>query len=196
MTAFDLDRLPADVRNAFDALVNENERLKKKLGDLSTVAQQDELTGLTNRRGFLRALEKALAFSKRYDIPACLVFIDLNEFKEINDIHGHAAGDLVLKAVGQRLSRQVRSSDVVARLGGDEFVVLFWQVTEEAARTRSGLLMHAISRDEVVVSDELSIQIKASAGVAVVGINDTAESLLERADQAMYQVKAQLKQVL
>lgn len=196
MNEFDLDRLPADVKNAFDALVNENERLKKKLSDLSTVAQQDELTGLMNRRGFLRALEKALAFSKRYDVPACLVFIDLNGFKEINDIHGHAAGDIVLKAVGQRLYRQVRSSDVVARLGGDEFVVLFWQVTEEAARSRSGLLMHAISRDEVVVSNELSIQIKASAGVAVAGVNDTAEALLERADQAMYQVKAQFKQAV
>lgn len=196
MNEFDLDRLPADVKNAFDALVNENERLKKKLSDLSTVAQQDELTGLMNRRGFLRALEKALAFSKRYDVPACLVFIDLNGFKEINDIHGHAAGDIVLKAVGQRLYRQVRSSDVVARLGGDEFVVLFWQVSEETARSRSGLLMHAISRDEVVVSNELSIQIKASAGVAVAGVNDTAEALLERADQAMYQVKAQFKQAV
>lgn len=176
--------------------MNENAELKEKLRLLLAVSQQDELTGLTNRRGFLRALEKAIAFSKRYDVPACLVFVDLNGFKQINDVHGHAIGDLVLKTVGQRLSRQVRSSDVVARLGGDEFVILFWQVTEEAARSRAGLLMHAISRDELVISDTLSIAIDASAGVAVMGKNDTAEALLERADQAMYRVKTQLKEVV
>jgi len=196
MAAFDLDRLPFEFRGAFLEIMNENAELKEKLRLLLAVSQQDELTGLTNRRGFLRALEKAIAFSKRYDVPACLVFVDLNGFKQINDVHGHAIGDLVLKTVGQRLSRQVRSSDVVARLGGDEFVILFWQVTEEAARSRAGLLMHAISRDELVISDTLSIAIDASAGVAVMGKNDTAEALLERADQAMYRVKTQLKEAV
>lgn len=193
MAIFDIDTLPPEAKEAFFALTNENSALKRQLAMLSAVALQDELTGLTNRRGFLRSLEKAIAFSKRYKIPACLVFIDLNGFKQINDQHGHAVGDLVLKTVGQRISRQVRSSDVVARLGGDEFVILLWQVTEEIARSRAGLLMHAICRDQLFVPDGPVVDIKASAGVAVMGSADTADALLERADKAMYQAKGEFK---
>ncbi len=193
MFAFDLNTLPEDTREVFSSLLNENAALKKQIEYLSEMALQDELTGLTNRRGFKRSLEKAVAFSKRYKVPACLVFIDLNKFKQINDEHGHAVGDIVLQTVGQRIARQVRSSDLVARLGGDEFVVLFWQVTEEAARARAGLLMHAISRDMITIDKELSLKIKASAGVAVMKAGETADILLERADTAMYQVKSELK---
>lgn len=193
MSVFDINTLPDDAKDAYQALIEENASLKKQLEVLSAIALQDELTGLMNRRGFRRSLDKAIAFSRRYKIPGCLVFIDLNGFKETNDTHGHAVGDLVLKTVGQRIIRQVRSSDIVARLGGDEFVVLLWQVTEEIARTRAGLLMEAICRDNLHVSDELTIPIRASGGVADMGPDVTAEDLLERADQAMYKAKMQFK---
>lgn len=193
MNIIDLDDLPSDMRDQFRALIAENEALKRRVQKLATDAAHDELTGLANRRGFLKLLDKALAFSKRYRIPACLVFIDLNDFKQINDTHGHNAGDLVLTTIAKRIARQVRSSDIVARLGGDEFVVLFWQVSEEVARSRSGLLMHAICRDEIVVADDLSLIVRASAGVAVMHPGDSADTLLERADRAMYEKKSEIK---
>lgn len=193
MTAFDMANLPEAAQRVFLALRDENAKLKRQLEVLSTAAAQDELTGLLNRRGFLKALDNAIGFSARYNLPACLVFIDLNDFKEINDTHGHATGDLVLKTVGQRITSQVRSSDIVARLGGDEFVVLLWQVTEPIARARGTLVMEAICRDNLAISEDLSIEIKASAGVAVLGPDDTADALLARADRAMYQAKSEFK---
>src|SRR5262249_12118920 len=104
----------------------------------------DPLTQTFNRRGFERALTRSLAYVKRYQAAAALVYVDLDEFKPVNDRHGHAAGDAVLKAVSAALQGEVRASDIVARIGGDEFAVLLWNVTEADALGKGAALEKAI----------------------------------------------------
>ena len=101
-----------------------------KIAELEARADVDPLLDILNRRGFERELARSLAYVKRYGTAAALVFIDLDGFKAVNDRHGHAAGDALLKAVARQLTGHVRASDVVARLGGDEFAVLMWNVSE------------------------------------------------------------------
>jgi diguanylate cyclase (GGDEF)-like protein len=94
----------------------------------------DPLTDILNRRGFERAPPRALAYAKRYGTAAAL--IDLDGLEPVNDGHGHAAGDAVLKSVAAVLMRHVRASEVVARLGGDEFGILLWNLSEADARRK------------------------------------------------------------
>jgi diguanylate cyclase (GGDEF)-like protein len=108
-------------------LLTEIERFKHdltvaraKIAELEARADVDPLLDILNRRGFDRELKRSLAYVQRYGTIAALIYIDLDGFKDINDRHGHAAGDALLKAVARRLSTQVRASDVVARLGGDD----------------------------------------------------------------------------
>src|SRR5262249_60837371 len=96
---------------------------RAQMVDLTARAQTDPLTDLPNRRGFERELKRSLAYVKRYGASAALLYIDLDAFKAVNDRHGHAAGDAVLKAVGMVPSRHVRDSDLGARLGGRRIVV-------------------------------------------------------------------------
>src|SRR5205823_5820822 len=104
----------------------------------------DPLTGIQNRRGLARELERAIAYVKRYGASAALVYLDLDAFKPINDRHGHAAGDAVLRAVAALLHRCVRASDIVARIGGDEFAVLLWNLTAGDAAAKAVAFERAI----------------------------------------------------
>ena len=131
-------------RAAAMRLAAEVERLELELAAarseivaLAARADIDPLTEVLNRRGFERELKRALAYLKRYDTSAALLYVDLDRFKAINDRHGHAAGDAVLKAVAMVIARQVRASDLVARLGGDEFVVLLWNLTAANAQAKA-----------------------------------------------------------
>ena len=110
---------------------------RARIAELELMAEVDPLLNILNRRGFERALARALAYVKRYRAPAALLYLDLDGFKLINDAHGHAAGDAVLKAVAGILAHNVRGSDVVARLGGDEFAVLLFNLGEIQARRES-----------------------------------------------------------
>ncbi len=112
-------------------------RARAQLAELTARAEIDPLTDILNRRGFERELKRSLAYVKRYGTSAALVYLDLDGFKHVNDRHGHAAGDAVLKAVAMVLNRHVRASDLVARLGGDEFVVLLWNCSEAAAQAKA-----------------------------------------------------------
>jgi GGDEF domain-containing protein len=109
-----------------------------RIGELENRIDVDPLTQTFNRGGFEGALTRSLAYVKRYQAAAALVYLDLDEFKPVNDRHGHAAGDAVLKAVSAALQREVRASDIVARIGGDEFAVLLWNMTEADARQSGG----------------------------------------------------------
>lgn len=133
----------------------------------------------------MSASSSALAYVKRYGASAALLFIDLDAFKPVNDCHGHAAGDAVLKAIAAILTRHVRASDIVARLGGDEFVVLLWNVTAEAAAAKAAALETLIA-GQPLDWGAATLTIGASAGVAPIGPADTAVELLGRADAAMY----------
>jgi diguanylate cyclase (GGDEF)-like protein len=179
-------------RSAAMRLAEEVDRLELELASarsrmaaLEARAEIDPLTDLVNRRGLERELKRALAYVKRYGTSAVLVYLDLDGFKSVNDGHGHAAGDAVLKAVAMVLARQVRTSDLVARLGGDEFVVLMWNLAEADARSKARSLETAVSRMTAPYGETM-LSVGASAGHAVLLPLDSPAAVLERADRAMY----------
>src|SRR5579872_6036762 len=102
-----------------DDLRTEVRRLKARLLEAEAAADQDPLTSAKNRRAFIRELKRAAALRQRYGAPAAIVYFDIDDFKQVNDRYGHAAGDAALQAVADRLSAHVRESDVVGRMGGD-----------------------------------------------------------------------------
>ncbi len=174
-------RLAAEV----DALAAQLEESRARILDLEARVDVDWLTGALNRRGFERALNRSIAYVKRYGATAALVYLDLDDFKPINDRHGHAAGDTVLKAVAAALTRHVRASDVVARIGGDEFVVLLWNVDPAAAAAKAAALEAVIYATPVRWGSSV-LGIGASAGITAVGPLNSANEVLARADAAMY----------
>jgi diguanylate cyclase (GGDEF)-like protein len=179
-------RLAAEV----ERLAAELERSRARILDLEAKIDIDPLTELLNRRGFERELKRSVAYVKRYGASAALIFLDLDGFKPVNDRHGHAAGDAVLKAVAAALAGHVRASDVVARLGGDEFVVLLWNLSGAAATAKAAALEQLIYATPVRWGSS-TLVVGASAGVTLIGALDTAADLLARADAAMYARKEQ-----
>jgi diguanylate cyclase (GGDEF)-like protein len=163
---------------------------RARITELEARIEVDPLTETLNRRGFERELKRSLAYVKRYGASAALVYLDLDDFKPVNDRHGHAAGDAVLKAIAAALIRHVRASDVVARIGGDEFVVLLWNVGEAEARAKAAALEAAVYATPVRW-DASTLVVGASAGVAICGPLDAAAEVLSRADTAMYACKAE-----
>ena len=161
-----------------------------RVGELESRIDIDPLTQTFNRRGFERALARSLAYIKRYRATAALVYLDLDAFKPVNDRHGHAAGDAVLKAIAAALLREVRASDMVARFGGDEFVVLLWNVTEAEALGKAAALERAVYATPVRWGASTMV-VGASAGVTLLGPLDTPAEVVARADAAMYARKHQ-----
>jgi diguanylate cyclase (GGDEF)-like protein/PAS domain S-box-containing protein len=153
------------------------------------MASHDALTELPNRRLFQDRLQQALAHARRRDRRLGVLFIDLDGFKQVNDRHGHDAGDQLLKTVGGLLASGVRSEDTVARLGGDEFGVLLADVNDaEDAASVGGKLLHALSRPLTVGGAQ--VRLGASVGVAVFPDHGTdPDAVMRAADDAMYRVK-------
>ncbi len=163
--------------------------LERSRAALHEEATHDALTGLANRRLFHDRLHQALRHAHRYGTRLCILFVDLDRFKSVNDVHGHHVGDAVLVEVAKRLQEHVRESDTVARLGGDEFAVLLEEVADRthclaAAAKLEQSLRHALQ------AGDLQVDIGASIGLAVYP-NDGADedALLRAADAAMYRVK-------
>ena len=154
------------------------------------LALHDPLTGLANRRLLEIQLEQALLHARRAGGELAIGYLDLDGFKPVNDLHGHEAGDLVLKVVAERLSQAVRGSDVVARLGGDEFVLLLAGAEGEAgAQAVLQRCMEAVRRP-IVLADGSAVRVGCSVGLARSGAqDDSADSLLAAADAAMYHAK-------
>jgi diguanylate cyclase (GGDEF)-like protein len=176
-----------------ERLLAELERSRARIVDLEAKVDIDPLTELLNRRGFERELKRSVAYVKRYGVSAALVFLDLDGFKPVNDRHGHAAGDTVLKAVAAAIVGEVRASDVVARIGGDEFVVLLWNVGGAAAAAKTAALERAVYATSVQWGAS-ALVVGASAGVALIGALDSVDELLARADAAMYVRKAERRE--
>jgi diguanylate cyclase (GGDEF)-like protein len=163
---------------------------QQRIEELQAFADTDFLLGIPNRRGFEHELRRAIAYINRYQASGALILLDVDRLKPINDAFGHAAGDQVLKAIAQVLTRQVRASDVVGRLGGDEFVLLLWNLSETDARAKAALLEAEIDRLTFVFEGR-NISAGASAGIALLGPHSDAGRALEEADSAMYVRKAQ-----
>ena len=159
---------------------------------LRHLADHDPLTNLANRRRFEEDLRTSLAHARRYSSPAALLIIDLDNFKGINDTHGHAAGDDILRRVADVLRSRLRETDIVARLGGDEFaVVLSHTGPDDAVKVADDLRTAIRERSAITAGGEL-LRTSATIGVAPVaaGTDVAAEQLLVQADVAMYDAKS------
>jgi diguanylate cyclase (GGDEF)-like protein len=163
---------------------------RTRIAALELRAAVDPLTDLVNRRGLERELKRALAYVKRYGTGAVLIYIDLDQFKLVNDRYGHAAGDAVLKGAAMVLARHVRASDLVARIGGDEFAILLWNLDAADAQAKARSLEAAIGCMTAVHADA-QLRVGASVGSTLLLPLDTVASALERADRAMYARKTE-----
>ncbi len=160
-------------------------RQSEQVMELERSAVTDPLTGLGNREGFERVVRQELARARRYEHHLNLVMLDLNNFKNVNDRFGHAAGDAALRHVADALKASKRDTDSVFRWGGDEFVLLLPEVRPEAARSAMQRLLATVSNIEVQ-----GLKIGASVGLASYPTDGLdAESLLNRADGRMYEGK-------
>ena len=145
-----------------------------------------------NRRGFDRELKRSLAYVKRYWTRAALIYIDLDGFKPVNDRHGHAAGDAMLKAVAATLTRNVRASDTVARLGGDEFGLILWNLSEADAAAKAWALEAASPRRRSSGKAQTLVGRRLDR-LCDAGPADELADVLAKADHAMYARKARAK---
>lgn len=168
-----------------ERLKSELIRAERKVSELELRADVDPLLDILNRRGFERELKRALAYLQRYQGEAALLFIDLDGFKAVNDQHGHAAGDALLKAVARELVGHVRASDVVARLGGDEFGVLLWNLGAPLAAAKARELEKLIKAVSVA-HGAARLAVGGSAGLVPLAVGATPEQMIDAADQAMY----------
>ncbi len=155
---------------------------------LSHQAFHDPLTSLANRALFLDRVSNALERSRRTFLRVAVLFIDVDDFKTVNDSLGHAAGDELLMGVAGRLREAVRDADAVARLGGDEFAVLLEGVEAAEAETVASRLLESL--DQPLVVEGTEIFPRASIGIALGGAGASASSLLREADAAMYDAKS------
>ena len=160
----------------------------ERIATLETLSYRDELTGLVNRRGFNEQLRHALAMARRLKGTGVLTFIDLDNFKTINDDLGHQAGDEVLVHVATLLDENVRATDVAARLGGDEFAVILQHTTPRGGRRRVAMLEQLIN-SSTVDFEAAEIPVRASFGTIAFGADDEASNLIARADADMYRKK-------
>jgi diguanylate cyclase (GGDEF)-like protein/PAS domain S-box-containing protein len=153
------------------------------------LAQYDIVTGLPNRRLFNDRLTLAIARDKRLDAMTAVLLLDLDRFKQVNEMFGHSAGDKVLQVVTTRLRERLREVDTIARLGGDEFVVILESVTDTVHATRVAKEIVAAVAEPLML-DGQEIFVTASIGVALCPADaDSVEKLIERAELAMYQAK-------
>jgi diguanylate cyclase (GGDEF)-like protein len=177
-------------------LSRSNEALVAKQRELEFLAERDALTGLYNRRELMRLAEFELSQAARSPLTTCLVMVDLDFFKKINDQHGHPAGDEVLKQVAALLSAGVRASDVVARMGGEEFIVLLPNTSQDGAIAVAQKLRQTLRAQPLKVPVQgrtLLLPVTASFGVSSLGENQRAsvDALYTAADQALYAAKQQ-----
>ncbi|MBO6687468.1 MAG: GGDEF domain-containing protein [Henriciella sp.] len=199
----DPQSLPVRERAAIEALAGEvlslredRARLKHELETAAHLADRDALCPIFNRRAFERELAREISLAERYGTPLCMLFIDLDRFKLINDRFGHATGDTVIKHVAETLVENLRQSDIVGRLGGDEFGIAFTHAELSDAKIKAAKLESLIGA--IVVRDAEnngleSVHLGASCGVAEWRRGRNAASLIAEADETMFRRKNEKK---
>jgi two-component system cell cycle response regulator len=166
-------------------------KLGETLEALRRLATRDELTGLANRREYDRMLAEEEDRARRFGQPLCLVIIDIDHFKLVNDTHGHVAGDAVLKEAALRISGAIRSVDRAARIGGEEFSLILVQTGGAAAMEVASRAIAAVSRSPISAGNGLQLAVTASAGMAELPSDAAnAAELFAAADRALYAAKA------
>lgn len=158
---------------------------------LRSLAETDQLTGAANRRQAIKELERYLTLTKRYHQTLCVVILDLDHFKQINDSYGHAMGDRVLRRVVQIFQQLLRGEDIVARWGGEEFLIGMYGITKQKAADRINQLLMTIKQEVFTVSESTAtFHISFSAGIAEAPQDaHELDQLCQLADMALYQAK-------
>ena len=162
---------------------------KKKEMQLFDQATRDPLTKCYNRRQFEELAKKEIQRSRRYNHPFCLFMIDADHFKNVNDTHGHAVGDLVLQALADCCRRTLRESDIVARFGGEEFVILLPEATIENGFRVAERLRIKISKLVVKNEQDQDVQFTVSIGLVSSTVTDDVPEMLKMADESLYVAK-------
>jgi diguanylate cyclase (GGDEF)-like protein len=164
----------------------------RSLGDFRRVASQavtDALTGLANRRSFDEELMLEWRRAARVGDPLALILADLDDFKKVNDTHGHQVGDEVLRKVGETLGSALRQVDMAARYGGEEFAVIVPETDLDGAVKLAERLRTELLKAQVELPDGTPLRVTASFGVAINGELARAEELIAAADEALYEAK-------
>ncbi len=187
--------LTPKVQSAMSELMQEIDRLKdelhtahKKVSILENIAEEDSLVPVLNRRGFTKELEKTISYAKRYKVPASVLYIDVNHFKEINDTYGHKIGDEALLHISEFLLKNVRQSDIVGRIGGDEFAIILQKADQKGAETKAKQLIEALIKYPYI-SQGIELPLRISIGAAEFIQDDTCDTIMDRADKEMYRIR-------
>ena len=152
------------------------------------LAFYDKLTGLSNRARLEERIEVALSAAPHHNEVVGLIYMDLDDFKPVNDTHGHAMGDRVLRVIGERLLNCVRDTDTVARVGGDEFIALFPRLPDRLElASKAQVLAECI--EQPIVIDGITVRVTVSVGLATYRDSEHHDELITRADHAMYRAK-------
>jgi diguanylate cyclase (GGDEF)-like protein len=149
----------------------------------------DDLTGLVNRRRFIDALDAEIERARRFGSPLTVVVADLDNFKRVNDDHGHHAGDVVLRSFAGLLRSHVRDVDVCGRIGGEEFAIVLPETDQVGAASVAERMRESLAADAIGVSLGDPVRVTSSFGVAELGAGQTGGDLLRTADAALYRAK-------
>ena len=163
--------------------------MRQRLEELQEMAMHDPLTGIANRRFVEISLGARLEELKRYGFNFAIMFIDADNFKQVNDIHGHPVGDRILKMISTTIANSLRSFDVIGRWGGEEFVVLLVNIQPDVLVSLANRLRRLVERSQLTLDSGDKISVTVSIGTTLATAEDTAASLLERADKLMFESK-------
>jgi diguanylate cyclase (GGDEF)-like protein len=174
-----------------NALKNWNDRQLSKANqeELEMLATIDGLTGLFNRRAILNKLDEKVRIAHRYDEDLCLLLMDIDHFKEINDQYGHIAGDEVLETIAAIIRQNIRETDYPGRYGGDELIIIFPLTDPLTTSHIAERIRYTIENTIMKNRTGISYNVTVSQGISSYLHNEDPESLLSRADQALYRAK-------
>lgn len=180
-------QVTADLLLRAAVYARERHDLREKIRRMAVI---DELTGISNRRYCFSELQRLVEMTRRHDTPLSLLMIDLDHFKQVNDTHGHQAGDAVLRHAAATMRATLRATDTLCRYGGEEFVALLPEIGQAAALQTAERLRAALTAAPCPTA-AAAIPVTVSVGVATWRAGDTDDTLLSRADGALYRAKEQ-----
>jgi diguanylate cyclase (GGDEF)-like protein len=184
----DMKEKMTELQVAQEALIDSNRSLEAKVAErtqeLERIAYRDSLTDLLNRREITRILDIEIERAQRQKTPLSLLMLDLDNFKSINDNHGHQMGDRVLKSTAETLVECSRRTDFIGRIGGEEFLLLLPNTGYDVA-----LMLAERCRASIEKATSNGIRCTCSIGVAQLEVGEQMEKLMQRADQALYSAK-------
>lgn len=157
--------------------------------DLEESSQRDGLTGLYNRRFFDEQITQEMLRARRYNWPLALAMLDIDNFKQVNDTYGHAAGDVVLRTVSARLQGLLRASDTLCRYGGEEYALILPHITKGNSRFLLDRLRKAVAEDVIELEEGARVAVTVSVGIAELEDGLSAGALIRNADGALYASK-------